>query len=1033
MFYSLTDYRFASSTYIPYTAPSKLSQVASLTFEKGKKKGLPKGVFFPLIVDTEFKSTPTDFTKQLSRERLTIQVKPFNEPLTNAVIYDDWDSIIDVNQRRHQVPTYDDIIKTSIAKYSDTLVKFHPVHTFEDGKKTNVNDLEVELTSTSIDIDDYSNLPRFVTMIYAHFATAELMHLARKGSSTYQVLRKTLAGQAFLYKDDDGFVCNELDTKRRLTASIINDDEKRLEGHLDLFTAVEIDGQLFRLTLNFIDTSSWGSYESLLKAGNLSTDNKVLFTRGEGGEIERMDEMYLERPNDFDTYSINDLRIDEALININRFYQDYLIENEIPDTTTDGRPVLRRLTDGSHVSFLFECFLRKSFPAVMENVDLRSTLESGTNPKLPVILGNSNYYARIQNSKTAKLSKVIGGRCRNNKPLTSYYEGHLCDIDISGCYGDGMRVQQYPIGRPFVQELNMTLRKFLKKYEGELEYGLWFCTVSGVLEYGQDLIQSFFDTDEIEGEDDEVFDVRKGRSKIFSNEVVNGVLTSDYIDVIRNSLGEKAKADMLDNLIVTAFTGHFKKDRFHDEESFLNAFQTHVDDHGLTSRTGNRNPDNECFYGWISQSLGDMIIDGFIETRKNAQRIHGKKSAQDLAAKLNVNTTYGVLASRFFSIGNVIAANNITARARVLVWMMEKSFNSFHSITDGGVFDLNKIIHPRRNRSIPFNETVYEYHPALSKKQMYQRGSLLDSPVLEITYDEIKNEEGTFLSANLHTKDRIYKGYEALTLVNKTAWNVLQTYFPRHPITTYESTSLSVDNAGKRVYKPRKGLFEFEVKQFYTKGVFHGASNYQLFTNEWENPKYRSYENKKRYHSIHDNDVYFAFNNPAKKFFNELAVNASSIDVQPPFVKTGIIKTSDYKQKIKQFNRTGLNVGDTVLISGMFRPLSLSQFLFKNVEQYKKVDKQVQKMKTKDGWSYERFFLNDDQTINYEMMIKTVEKMIREGDDDITKHLSLSVRRIRITKRLKHPFNDVLIFLTDALQGKLSANDKDASLYNRCA
>jgi hypothetical protein len=55
--------------------------------------------------------------------------------------------------------------------------------------------------------------------------------------------------------------------------------------------------------------------------------------------------------------------------------------------------------------------------------------------------------------------------------------------------------------------------------------------------------------------------------------------------------------------------------------------------------------------------------------------------------KLFVNTIYGALSSRFFSIGNVVLANNITARGRVGVWMLSKALRLRQSITDGGIYE----------------------------------------------------------------------------------------------------------------------------------------------------------------------------------------------------------------------------------------------------------------------------------------------------------------------------------------------------------
>ena len=42
----------------------------------------------------------------------------------------------------------------------------------------------------------------------------------------------------------------------------------------------------------------------------------------------------------------------------------------------------------------------------------------------------------------------------------------------------------------------------------------------------------------------------------------------------------------------------------------------------------------------------------------------------------------------------------MTARARAMVWYLEKGLNSFQSITDGGVFDLSNVAYGRNNQKI---------------------------------------------------------------------------------------------------------------------------------------------------------------------------------------------------------------------------------------------------------------------------------------------------------------------------------------------
>lgn len=61
-------------------------------------------------------------------------------------------------------------------------------------------------------------------------------------------------------------------------------------------------------------------------------------------------------------------------------------------------------------------------------------------------------------------------------------------------------------------------------------------------------------------------------------------------------------------------------------------------------------------------------------------------AGMDAMLKLTVNMVYGVLSARYFAVGNTVVANNITARARLGVWMMAKALGLRQTITDGGCY-----------------------------------------------------------------------------------------------------------------------------------------------------------------------------------------------------------------------------------------------------------------------------------------------------------------------------------------------------------
>lgn len=71
--------------------------------------------------------------------------------------------------------------------------------------------------------------------------------------------------------------------------------------------------------------------------------------------------------------------------------------------------------------------------------------------------------------------------------------------------------------------------------------------------------------------------------------------------------------------------------------------------------------------------------------------------AVEKAIKLFVNTLYGCFASPYFTIGNTVLANNITARARCEVWKVAKALNLSATITDGGNYSLTDVLQLKQN------------------------------------------------------------------------------------------------------------------------------------------------------------------------------------------------------------------------------------------------------------------------------------------------------------------------------------------------
>lgn len=83
---------------------------------------------------------------------------------------------------------------------------------------------------------------------------------------------------------------------------------------------------------------------------------------------------------------------------------------------------------------LFESALKKYF-----NITISQELKSH------VIQASHEYLIKNLQKTQVYLAKTNGGRCFNNRPLNVSLTDVIVDVDIVGCYGKGLRLQEYPL------------------------------------------------------------------------------------------------------------------------------------------------------------------------------------------------------------------------------------------------------------------------------------------------------------------------------------------------------------------------------------------------------------------------------------------------------------------------------------------------------------------------------------------------------------------------------------------------------------
>ncbi|NJO63776.1 MAG: hypothetical protein HC836_38015 [Richelia sp. RM2_1_2] len=370
----------------------------------------------------------------------------------------------------------------------------------------------------------------------------------------------------------------------------------------------------------------------------------------------------------------------------------------------------------------------------------------------------------VGNKKLLYLGMTDGGRCVKERVLLDFIKGVLVDIDIMSCYASGLLNQLFPIGNPKIIHTPMNYGEWEKKYSKNLVPGLWVARISWKdAPFKQDLLISkeekqftawdFYQQQYGEnGADDRNYDASM---YLMLNDVNQAAYTHDQMQVIHKYSSNQELGWIRENAIIESFGFYPKDEEIENLDESLLAIKS-IDEYrkgGFEYDTGwkrvelrevmsiliNRrqahkklmkhyDDDIKGNYGIKDFSVENLPWQlknyweetGEIENKNSFSYDYSEgdfkyhSSIQEFI-KLIGNTVYGCIASAFFGgngtgLSNYIVGNNITARARTLAWCMAKGFHSLMSITDGGVFDANKVLSYRKKSLDIFSNVAFEYY-----------------------------------------------------------------------------------------------------------------------------------------------------------------------------------------------------------------------------------------------------------------------------------------------------------------------------------
>jgi hypothetical protein len=791
------------------------------------KKG---DLFVPLNIDTEFYTPEFGSSKYRINpsSTLTIQMRSIDDAI--GKIYNHSDN-------------------ADIARYPIVTVDFAPIRYLED------YGFNLKFDGIRYQAHEVKNLPMMRFDLYAHFACADFIRIFK--NQLLQSIRDNI-----IFSKNRG---NGISQERRLRSH--TKYGKLILPYIFLPFIIHYENRSYQLAIEIRDSIGIAgncSYFDLGKLTNVDLPYKNLLSKD---DLANMKNTYLQKQNDYDLYSLGDLKVTDMITGFNKLYKKLLNDLCFPEKNC-------KLTIGSSVAQILEIALIK-YCGGKETFEL---LTKKANPKYI-----------IENYKTTRLimCKVDGGRCFNNRPTITTVKKEklttlenlilnksaLVDIDISSAYGSGLLHQHYPLGNPksFNHNLDtnnkyLTLREFLKRYGDELKPRLWTMRVSTIdyLKYSQDLISSWIISFEklnyyfTNNDEDDLLDTKEGYVKVFENEIILGTITSDILDWIDNICSQRQRKELYDNLVIINAFWYDKNQEVNTVKEVIEANKIHESTTTSEYEENRLNTIEEQSHKWCSVSIGDLFLKQTLLKRDEYKK-KDKDGAEDLFYKLVNNTVYGVLVSKYFDVGNLVVGNNITAKCRTMSWYMEKGLNAYQTITDGCTFELDNVNYPVNNRNLYAHNLVRTYNKKSEDNHVCQKpleinkyvktskeGLINIKSIAKVATQEIIDKGIEIYGESF--KDKIKYTKEGITFDKETfitlfdmvtennKYDDLDTNYTYdlgldimdHLRNLFPNVSLLHEIVEDINGNPQKGHFKLEVKAIADEAVFHGNADYSL-------------------------------------------------------------------------------------------------------------------------------------------------------------------------------------------------------------
>ena len=629
---------------------------------------------------------------------------------------------------------------------------------------------------------------------------------------------------------------------------------------------------------------------------------------------------------------------------------------------------------------------------------------------------------------TSHLALTMGGRCKNEDPITPVVHDLTIAMDFVQCYGDATRSFYLPIGLGLWidcvkdrKEDYLSLEQVLKDWGDELvDNCYYFIADIEQLSFEQVLLFSkILKDDKIElnenakddaeenqdgwGEDEYI----KGDFGLLTKEAKNTILTSHSIKQIMECSSDVEWGELKKKIKIKAGEIFPKSEMivYENEKSFVEWESRLLANKG--KRKSKINKKTKVKYHiddrkrvWIAYPM-EIIMGEILDARKQAKNKRNtyrrntedwqKWDAIQTSLKLNGNAPFGDFCSPWFPISNPCMANNITDMARMGSACQALISSGKVTATDGSEGILNQ-----------FRDWVGNF-PSLNTQSLLNRPYKLDnrnlSRVINVPLGTVQKDDGGNWFCPIGKRKWV-----ALTETREveidgdsiTEYCLLFDYERDIDKQTYsylepEKVWYSQDDLGIL-----NKFYEYHIKWFFRNKNLPWLKTYRyagktiglgIATHSQANyyePKADGIPNiAARGHSAKGNyelSTGKKLDKPSIEILLETIYNKEPIPPFKPTFKEVPLKINAANKPNEWESENGLVAGDTTRKNTWVRPISASLFYYPTLASRIGWMKLAERLKTRTGWGLEYFYLDDNQILpSYEKALKDIQKQIDDG------------------------------------------------------